>query len=83
MSKVNPGRTRLLLLKELKKYVHNADIKVVREYIEALAEERYRTLLKSTNEQEMSLLVGELKAYDKLLTSLSVNEEAMSSQVVL
>ena len=83
MSKVNPGRTRLLLLKELKKYVHNTDIKVVREYIEALAEERYRTLLKSTNEQEMSLLVGELKAYEKLLASLSVNEEAMSSQVVL
>lgn len=84
MSKVNPGRTRLALARELKKRVHNGDIKLVREYIESLVEERYRTLLKSTNDQEMSLLIGELRAFEKLLASLSVNEETTEivSQVV-
>ena len=74
MNKVSVGRTRLALAKELKKRVHNGDINLFREYIESLVEERYRTLLKSTNEQEMSLLVGELRAYEKLLNSISVNE---------
>ncbi len=74
MNKVNPGRTRLALARELKKRVHNGDINLIREYIESLVDERYRTLLKSTNEQEMSLLVGELRAYEKLLNSISVNE---------
>lgn len=84
MSKVNPGRTRLALARELKKRVHNGDIKLVREYIESLVEDRYRTLLKSTNDQEMSLFIGELRAYEKLLASLSVNEETVEivSQVV-
>ena len=84
MSKVNPGRTRLALARELKKRVHNGDIKLVREYIESLVEDRYRTLLKSTNDQEMSLFIGELRAYEKLLASLSVNEETVDivSQVV-
>lgn len=74
MNKVSVGRTRLALAKELKKRVHNGDIKLFREYIESLVEERYRTLLKSTDKQEMSLLVGELRAYEKLLSSISVNE---------
>lgn len=74
MNKVSVGRTRLALAKELKKRVHNGDINLFREYIESLVEERYRTLLKSTDKQEMSLLVGELKAYEKLLSSISVNE---------
>lgn len=74
MNKVNVGRTRLALAKELKKRVHNGDINLFREYIESLVEERYRTLLKSTDKQEMSLLVGELRAYEKLLSSISVNE---------
>lgn len=74
MNKVSVGRTRLALAKELKKRVHNVDINLFREYIESLVEERYRTLLKSTDKQEMSLLVGELRAYEKLLSSISVNE---------
>jgi hypothetical protein len=74
MNKVSVGRTRLALAKELKKRVHNGDINLFREYIESLVEERYRTLLKSTDKQEMSLLVGELRAYEKLLSSISVNE---------
>ena len=74
MNKVSVGRTRLALAKELKKRVHNGDINLFREYIESLVEERYGTLLKSTDKQEMSLLVGELRAYEKLLSSISVNE---------
>lgn len=74
MNKVSVGRTRLALAKELNKRVHNGDINLFREYIESLVEERYRTLLKSTDKQEMSLLVGELRAYEKLLSSISVNE---------
>ena len=74
MNKVSVGRTRLALAKELTKRVHNGDINLFREYIESLVEERYRTLLKSTDKQEMSLLVGELRAYEKLLSSISVNE---------
>ena len=83
MSKVNPGKTRLALAKELKKRVHNADIMLVKDYLMSLVEERYRTLLKSVDGQEMSLLVGELKAYEKLLESLSSTEEVFSSKVIL
>ena len=75
MPKVNAGAKRLALEKELKKRITNFDIRLVSDYIESLEEERYKTLLKSTNEYEMSLLLGELKAYRKLLTSLSINEE--------
>lgn len=75
MPKVNAGAKRLALEKELKKRITNFDIRLVADYIESLEEERYKTLLKSTNEYEMSLLLGELKAYRKLLNSLSVNEE--------
>lgn len=75
MPKVNAGAKRLALEKELKKRITNFDIRLVSDYIESLEEERYKTLLKSTNEYEMSLLLGELKAYRKLLNSLSVNEE--------
>lgn len=75
MPKVNAGAKRLALEKELKKRITNFDIRLVSDYIESLEEERYKTLLKSTNEYEMSLLLGELKAYRKLLNSLSINEE--------
>lgn len=75
MPKVNAGAKRLALEKELKKRITNFDIRLVADYIESLEEERYKTLLKSTNEYEMSLLLGELKAYRKLLNSLSINEE--------
>ena len=75
MPKVNAGAKRLALEKELKKRITNFDIRLVSDYIESLEEERYKTLLKSANEYEMSLLLGELKAYRKLLNSLSINEE--------
>ena len=75
MPKVNAGAKRLALEKELKKRITNFDIRLVSDYIESLEEERYKTLLKSTNEYEMSLLLGELKAYRKLLNSISINEE--------
>ena len=75
MPKVNAGAKRLALEKELKKRITNFDIRLVSDYIDSLEEERYKTLLKSTNEYEMSLLLGELKAYLKLLNSLSINEE--------
>ena len=75
MPKVNAGAKRLALEKELKKRITNFDIRLVSDYIESLEEERYKTLLKLTNEYEMSLLLGELKAYRKLLNSLSINEE--------
>lgn len=75
MPKVNAGAKRLALEKELKKRINNFDIRLMSDYIESLEEERYKTLLKSTNEYEMSLLLGELKAYRKLLNSLSINEE--------
>ena len=75
MPTVNAGAKRLALEKELKKRITNFDIRLVSDYIESLEEERYKTLLKSTNEYEMSLLLGELKAYRKLLNSLSINEE--------
>ena len=75
MPKVNAGAKRLAFEKELKKRITNFDIRLVSDYIESLEEERYKTLLKSTNEYEMSLLLGELKAYRKLLNSLSINEE--------
>lgn len=76
MPKVSTGAKRLALEKEIKKRINNFDIRLMYDYIESLEAERYKLLLQSTNEYEMSLLLGELKSYRKLLNSLSVNEEA-------
>jgi len=75
MPRVSVGAKRLAYEKEIKKRINDFDIRLLFDYIESLEAERYKSLLQSTNEYETSLLLGELKAYRKLLNSLSINEE--------
>ena len=77
MPKVTSNSSRrLALAKQLRSKVDSFDLKLVIEYIELLQAERFGSLIKSTDETEMSLLVGELRAYEKLLDSLSRKEQS-------
>lgn len=84
MSKASTGSKRLALAKQLKSRTDSFDIKLVRDYIESLKEEKYTALIKQTEDVEMSLLVGELRAYQKLLNSLSQNDvdTSVTTQVI-
>lgn len=84
MSKASTGSKRLALAKQLKQRTDSFDIKLVRDYIESLKEEKYTALIKQTEDVEMSLLVGELRAYQKLLNSLSQNDvdTSVTTQVI-
>lgn len=84
MSKASTGSKRLALAKQLKSRTDSFDIKLVRDYIESLKEEKYTALIKQTEDVEMSLLVGELRAYQKLLNSLSQNavDTSVATQVI-
>lgn len=84
MSKVNTSSKRLALSKQLKARANSFDLQLVRDYIESLKEERYTALIKQTEDVEMSLLVGELRAYQKLLNSLSQNDvdTSVTTQII-
>lgn len=83
MQKVSTSTKRLTLAKQLKSRVNNFDIQLVRDYIESLKEEKYTALIKQTEETEMSLLVGELRAYQKLLSTLtqSNTDQTVTTQI--
>lgn len=83
MQKVSTSSKRLTLAKQLKSKVNSFDIQLVRDYIESLKEEKYTALIKQAEEVEMSLLVGELRAYQKLLTTLSNNsvDQMITTQI--
>lgn len=69
----NNNTSKILNLeKQIKPKLFDTDMGLVREYLTLLKEDRYNKFINATDEFTLSLLVGELKTYEKLLNIFTI-----------